>query len=375
MSNRVKELDNFGQSIWLDNINRKLFSSGELKKLIDMGLLGMTSNPTIFDNAISKSDDYDSDILELSRQGKSTFEIYDELTVRDIKHAADMLLHVYNRTNGLDGYVSLEVNPKLAGNSEETIKEIKRLHRKVGRRNLMFKVPATKEGFPVIEQMISEGININATLLFSVSQYENTANAYIEGLKDLKGRSLKDVASVASVFISRIDTAVDKKLDELLSEETDEGKRTKLKSLKGKAAVANTKLMYQKFEKIFNSAEFKKLAEKGARTQRPLWASTSTKNPEYSDIKYVTELIGKNTVNTLPDNTLYSFLDHGKIKEAIASDIEGAKKVIGGLKSFGIDIDDVCGKLLLDGVSAFVRSFDSLLSSIGEKASRLEEKK
>ena len=375
MSNRVKELDSFGQSIWLDNINRNLFSSGELKKLIDLGLLGMTSNPTIFDNAISKSDDYDKDILELSRQGKSTFEIYDELTVKDIQHAADMLMVVYNDTNGLDGYVSLEVNPKLAGNSEETIKEIKRLFRKVDRRNLMFKVPATKEGFPVIEQMISEGININATLLFSVSQYENTAKAYIEGLKDLKGKSLKDVASVASVFVSRIDTAVDKKLDEFLSKETDEGKRTKLKSLKGKAAVANTKLMYQKFEKIFNGAEFKKLAEKGARAQRPLWASTSTKNPEYSDTKYVTELIGKNTVNTLPDNTLYAFLDHGKIKEAITSDIEEAKKVIAELKSFGIDIDDVCRKLLLDGVSAFVRSFDSLLSSIEEKASRLKEKK
>ena len=214
MSNLIKKLNNFGQSVWLDNINRKLFDTGELKKLIDMGLRGMTSNPTIFDRAVSGSSDYDKEILELARAGKSTFEIYDELTVKDIKQAADTLNDVYNDTNGLDGYVSLEVNPKLAANTSETIKELKRLHAKVNRRNLMFKVPATKEGFPVIKQMISEGININATLLFSVEQYVNTARAYIEGLNEFKAKSkeIKDIAGVASVFVSRIDALVVKKL-------------------------------------------------------------------------------------------------------------------------------------------------------------------
>lgn len=366
----VQELAEFGQSIWLDNINRFILDTGKLKEMIDLGLRGMTSNPTIFDKAISSSSDYDGEILKLSNLGKPAFGIYDDLTIKDIQGAADAFMGVYENTRGLDGYVSLEINPQLAFTTQQTIEEGKRLYQKVARPNVMFKVPATEEGFKAIEELIACGININITLIFSVKQYTGSAHAYIRGLKRLmlNRGDLSKVRSVASVFVSRIDTVVDNLLDEMIEKEKDQQKIAQLSSLKGRAAVANSGLIYKKFLEIFSSPEFKQCEDKDANLQRVLWGSTSTKNPAYSDIKYVAELIAKNTVNTMPENTFESFLGQGRVKEAIASDIRDARRVISSLENYGIDIDKVCAKLLEDGVIAFEKSFASLLRSLEEKA-------
>lgn len=355
----IQELDAFGQSVWVDNINRSMIESGKLKEMIDLGLRGMTSNPTIFDKAISSGSDYDDKILELSRAGKSTFEIYDELTIRDVQDAADIFLPVYKESRGLDGYVSLEINPKLAYKTEETIKEGIRLFKKVNRPNAMFKVPSTEEGFKAIEELVARGLNINITLIFSLAQYINTAEAYLRGIRRLlhDERNVSDVRSVASVFVSRVDTYVDNLL----------GDKAQTLSLKGKAAASNCALIYRKYAEIFSSADFEKLRKNGANAQRVLWGSTSTKNPGYSDIKYVTELIAKNTVNTMPEQTFSAFLDHGEVKEGMAQDSSVALKVINDLKKTGIDINDVCAQLLKEGVAAFEKSFDSLLNSLEKK--------
>jgi len=355
----IQELNTFGQSVWLDNINRSMLRTGKLKQMIELGLCGMTSNPTIFDKALSSGADYDEKILELCSEGKSTFEIYDDLTIRDVQDAADIFLPVYKESNGLDGYVSLEINPRLAYKTEETIKEAKRLYQKVNRPNVMFKVPVTSQGFPAIEELVALGININSTLIFSLEQYINTANAYIRGIKrilDNKG-DVSRVRSVASVFVSRIDTSVDNLLE----------KKAPIMPLEGKAARSNSGLIYKKYLEIFSSDEFKQLRDKGAHLQRVLWGSTSTKNPAYSDIKYVSELIAKNTVNTMPEQTFNAFLDHGKVEEALTSDASEAQKIISALKNLGIDINDVCARLLEEGVVAFEKSFDSLLNSIEKK--------
>jgi len=361
----IERLAEFGQSAWLDNINRSMIESGRLREMIGLGLRGMTSNPTIFDNAVRTSNDYDAKIDQLQRSGKTTFDIYDELTVRDVQDAADIFKEVYDKTNGLDGYVSLEVSPKLAFDAKATIEDAVRLFKKVARPNVMFKIPATDAGFIAIEELLSEGININATLIFSLEQYRKTASSYIKGLDRFlqKGGDPKKPRSVASVFVSRIDALVDNAIDE-------NGLPV---SLKGKAAIANSKLIFRKYLEIFSGSEFRNLEAKGANVQRVLWASTSTKNPDYSDIKYVTELIGKNTVNTLPDNTLKAFLDHGVVEEALSEDIRDAQSNIDSLRNFGIDIDTVCAKLLEDGVAAFEKSFDSLLSSIETKAGSLSK--
>lgn len=364
---KIMELNEFGQSAWLDYISRPLIEGGGLKRLIGLGVRGVTSNPTIFDKAISSGSDYDKKISELFKSGKSVFEIYDELTVKDIQDAADLFRDVYEKTRGLDGYISLEVNPKLASRVEETIKEGRRLHKKVNRPNLMLKVPSTSQGFDAVEELVASGINVNVTLIFSLEQYVNSARAYIRGIKRFLENSgdASKVHSVASVFVSRIDSAVDKVLDEA---------GNKFISLKGKAAVANSGLIYGKYIEIFSSDEFKELKEKGANAQRALWASTSTKDPAYSDIKYVTELIGKGTVNTLPQNTFDAFLDHGIIKEALGADTTKRAAIIKDLKDAGIDINDVCSKLLENGVTAFEKSFESLLNSIGEKAKNICER-
>lgn len=366
---KIEELAVFGQSIWLDNLSRHHIKTGKLKNMIKTGLLGITSNPTIFDNAISKSSDYDDKIQELACAGKSAFEIYDELTVKDIQDAADIFKPIYEKTKGVDGYVSLEVNPKLAYKTEETIKEAKRLFKKVDRPNVMFKVPSTKEGLKAVEELIAEGININITLIFSLQQYVDTAQAFLRGMRRLSSKrdDLSGVSSVASVFVSRIDTLVDSLLDERLAKEADEKNRVKLQALKGKAAVANSKLIYQKYRQIFSGKEFEELRKNGARVQRVLWGSTRTKNPKYSDIKYVEELIGKGTVNTVPDHTFEAFLDHGVVRETVAQDMKVAEVVIEDLKSFGIEIDDVCRELLNKGVASFEKSFNALLSTIEEK--------
>lgn len=358
----IEKLGEFGQSIWLDNISRSMIESGRLKEMIGLGLRGMTSNPTIFDKAISSANDYDKRIEELCGKGKSTFEIYDELTVKDVQDAADIFKPVYDKTNGLDGYVSLEVNPKLAFNKDETIREAQRLFKKVNRPNVMFKVPATEPGFEAIEKLLSDGININVTLIFSLEQYIKTAGSFLKGMDGLsqKGKYLSKVHSVASVFVSRVDTVVDRMIDEKNAPER----------LKGKAAVANSQLIFQKYLEIFSGHGFKRLEEKGANAQRVLWASTGTKNPVYSDIKYVTELIGRNTVNTLPGDTLQAFLDHGIVKKALTSDIREARDIINSLNNAGIDVNDVCTGLLNDGIIAFEKSFDSLLTSIESKAGR-----
>ena len=369
----IEKLGEFGQSVWLDSISRSLVKSGKLKEMIDIGLLGMTSNPTIFDKAISSSNDYDEKICELYTSGKSIFEMYDDITIWDVQDAADTFMPVYEKTNGLDGYVSLEINPKLALKTKETIEEGRRLYRKVNRPNVMFKVPATDAGFVAIEELLGEGININITLIFSPEQYINTARAFLSGMKKLlqKQNDLSKIQSVASVFVSRIDTAVDRMLDEFLKGEKDELIRNKLQTLKGKAAVANAKLIFKKYLEFFSSDEFEQLRQKGANIQRVLWGSTSTKNPMYSDIKYVVELIGKNTVNTMPENTFQAFLDHGVIREALTGETEETENIIEGLNSFIIDINRVCKKLLDEGIVSFQKSFESLLDSVEMKTKKL----
>ena len=372
----IEQLAEFGQSVWLDNISRGLLESGRLKEMISQGLRGVTSNPTIFDKAISQSSDYNDKIARLHREGKTAFEIYDELTIADIQEAADMFRPVYDKTGDLDGYISLEVNPRLASLSAETVREAKRLHKKLNRENAMLKIPATAEGFIVIEELISQGININATLMFSLEQYTETAEAFIRGLKRLllKAGDLSRVHSVASVFVSRIDTAVDGILEDLSGKENNSGLRSQLEALKGKAATANSALIYQSSREIFLRDEFRLLKKSGANIQRPLWASTGTKNPSYSNIKYIEELMAKDTVNTAPENTLEAFLAKGKVKEALSDDIEEAKNVLTRLKKFGIDVDTICQKLLKDGIALFENSFDSLLKSVENKISAIKDK-
>ncbi len=369
MSSPIQQLADFGQSVWLDYIDRPLLESGKLQKLIDLGLRGMTSNPSIFNNAIGNTHDYDAKIIALKNAGKTTFEIYDELTIKDIQEAADILKSVYTETKGLDGYVSLEINPQLASLVGEQMNEGLRLWKKVARPNVMIKVPATPQGLKVVEELISQGINVNTTLIFSQKQYEDTAHAYLRGLERrvAKGGDIRSIHSVASFFISRIDTAVDKLLDEKMADAS-------AAKYKGRAAVANSRVAYEKFDEIFEGAAFGALKAKGANEQRLLWASTSTKNPQYQDIKYVTELITAPTVNTLPAPTLDAFLDHGKVKEAFTYPSEDAQAVLTGLKNFGIDIDAVCRQLLQEGVESFDRAFDQLFESIEKKSELLVKK-
>lgn len=366
----IENLRDFGQSIWLDNISRSLITSGKLKELLAQDLSGVTSNPTIFDKAISQSKDYDETIAQLYRKGKSVFEVYDELTISDVQAATDIFRPLYEKTDKLDGYVSLEINPKLARLTQDTVKEGKRLWEKVNRPNLMLKVPATEEGFSAIEALLVEGMNVNTTLIFSLEQYIKTAQAFLKGMQRLadKGARLSDTRSVASVFVSRTDTAIDAILEQCVKNAPNQQEAARVQSLRGKAAVSNCALIYGKFLEIFSSPEWKQLEGKGASLQRIVWASTSSKNPRYSDIKYVSELISKDTVNTVPGNTFEAFLDHGIVKEALTKDVAGAAKVIQELKALTIDINEVCSKLLNDGVIAFEKSFDSLLTSIEEKA-------
>ncbi|MDQ7824521.1 MAG: transaldolase [Candidatus Eremiobacteraeota bacterium] len=373
---RMHDLAKLGQSVWLDNINRKLLRSGRLRELTFMGLLGLTSNPTIFDNAISKSEDYDDEIRSLAEKGLPLFSIYDELTVRDIQEAADLFLPIHETTRGHDGYVSLEINPKLARNARETVEEGLRLHRKVNRANLMLKVPATDEGFPAVEEILSHGINVNVTLIFSQRQYEKTARAYMKGLEKLVkgGGSPAAVHSVASVFVSRIDSAVDRLLDEKIQGTEDPAAKGRLEALKGKAAVANSLLISEKHRELFALPEFTALKEKGANFQRVLWGSTSTKNPAYRDVKYVEELIVKNTVNTIPEQTLNAFLEHGEVKDSLAERTGKPSDLVAELSREGISLDDVCEKLLLEGLVSFEKSFDSLLASLEAKSRKLAAK-
>lgn len=358
----LHEIAALGQSLWIDNINRSMIANGQLKGLIDSGLRGQTSNPTIFKQAISASNDYDQKIQRLSESGKNTFDIYDALTIEDVADAADLFKDVYASTGGLDGYVSLEINPKLANEYEAQLAEGLRLWKKLNRPNVMIKVPATKNGMKVVEGLIAQGVNVNVTLIFSAEQYSQVTWAYLQGLKRLKeaGGDLSRVHSVASVFVSRIDTSVDKWLDE-----------HGLSDLRGKAAVANSQIIFHKFQQLFSGEDFKTLAAAKANVQRVLWASTGTKDPSYSDIKYITELIGPSTVNTVPDKTLQAVLDHGVAASNLPGNVADAQGLITQLREKGIDVGIVCNTLLEEGLVAFVKSFDELTVSIEEKSKKL----
>jgi len=367
---KMRELAEYGQSVWLDYIDRPLLETGKLASMIKDGLRGMTSNPTIFNNAIGSSTDYDEKIRELKEAGKTTFEIYDELTIKDIQDATDHFRGVYEKTNGLDGYVSLEIDPQIAHKADEQIKEGLRLFKKVDRPNVMIKVPSTQAGIPVIEELIASGVNVNATLIFSVDQYVQVAKSYYRGLtrRAAKGSDLSGIRSVASVFVSRIDTAVDKLIDAQLSSGTDEAKKQQIRSLRGTVAVANSKIIFAKWKELLESEEVKALEGKNAHVQRVLWASTGTKDPDYSDIKYVTELISAPTVNTLPKKTLTYFLDHGEVKVAAVDQRQEGLAIIESLRTFDIDINAVCRELLDKGVASFDDAFKQLSLSIEKKA-------
>lgn len=366
--NRLHQLEHLGQSIWYDNINRSLLTGGALKRMVEDGLLGVTSNPTIFDKAISGSDDYDAQIGELVRRspGISTSEIIQALMVADIRAAADILLPVYRRTHGRDGFVSVEVTPTKAHDEAATVLEARELWSLVDRPNAMVKIPATREGLPAITQAVSEGININVTLIFSEERYREVTQAYMTGLERRlqAGNPLDEVASVASVFVSRIDTMVDAQLEERRKQGAN---AEDVARLQGRAAGANSKLIYQAFKEMFSSPRFAALQKYGASLQRPLWGSTGTKNPAYSDLLYVEPLIGPFTVNTVPPLTYEAILDHCSPVLTLESDVQNATLVMGSLADVGIRMDQVLERLEAEGVAAFEKSFDGLHKNLREK--------
>lgn len=369
-NNPLLKLEAFGQSIWIDFIRRGTILSGELKKLIDEdGVTGVTSNPSIFEKAIGGSNDYDVAIHALADKGKNVEQIYESLAVEDIQHAADLFRPVYDRLDGADGFVSLEVSPRLANNTAQTIAEAHRLWQEVARPNVMIKVPATTQGLPAIQQLIGEGINVNITLLFGLPRYRKVAEAYIAGLETLvaQGKPIKSVASVASFFLSRIDSLLDPALEQLIA--TDESKKDFAEQCHGQMAILSAKAAYQIYQEVFGGARFGKLEALGARTQRLLWASTSTKNPAYDDLKYVEALIGPHTINTVPSETLTAYRDHGKPAVRLDSDAAKAATNLARLKELGIDLDAATKKLEEEGVQKFAKAFDGLMKALKEKQS------
>src|SRR5438270_3450596 len=371
--NPLKALENHGQSIWLDFLARGFIAKGELKKLIDDdGLKGVTSNPSIFEKAIGSSDEYDGAIGKALKKADQTVAgLFEQLAIEDIRNAADVLRPVHDRLQGKDGFVSLEVSPYLAMDTSATIAEAQRLWKEVKRPNLMVKVPATAEGLPAIRHLISEGISINITLLFSQQVYLEVAEAYLAGLENYvkRGGDPARVASVASFFVSRIDSAVDKQLDEKIARANDPHEKERLASLKGKIAIANAKLAYQDYKRLFSGPRWEKLKEKGATPQRLLWASTGTKNKEYSDVLYVEELIGPNTVNTVPPATLDAFRDHGKVRDSLEENIDEARRVLLELERSGISLDAITADLVKDGVKLFADAADKLYGAVAQKRS------
>ena len=371
MGKQLQELAAAGQSVWLDNIRRSMFASGELQKLVDVGLRGQTSNPTIFAQAIGSGTDYDAQLKGLIGSEQDPQNLFEALAIQDIRSACDVFAPVFKSTNGLDGYVSLEVSPTLAHDTQGTIDAAKRLWKAVDRPNVMIKIPGTPECVPSVRAAIAAGVNINVTLLFSVDQYAAAANAYIGGLEDRvkAGQPIDKIASVASVFVSRIDTAIDKQLDERIA------KGEKLEDLKGKAGIANLKLTYQEFEQLFHGERFAALKAKGAKVQRPLWASTSTKNPKYNDLMYVVNVVGADTVNTMPPATIDALLDHGVVKpDTVHDDVAGGKALIEALAAKGVSLHDVTEQLVADGVKSFAQSFKEMLDAISGKQEELAGK-
>jgi transaldolase len=359
---KLNELNRLGQSIWYDKIRRALIDSGELSTLINSGVTGVTSNPSIFEKAIAGSADYDEAIAAMADSDLPAEAIYETLALTDIRRTADLLRPIYNRTNGVDGYVSLEVSPSLANDSAGTVAAARRLFAALDRPNVMIKVPATPAGLPAIKTLIGEGINVNVTLIFSLANYEDVAEAYIAGLERLTttGGDVSRVASVASFFVSRVDSAVDQVLATVGNSE-----------LQGKIAIANAKVAYGRFLEIFSGDRWDKLTIAGAGVQRPLWASTSTKNPTYHDTLYVDQLVGADTVNTVPPGTLTAFLDHGTTVATLGEHLDQAQAQLQQLADLGIDLGAINQKLQDDGVAAFAKSFDSLIASVAEKRSRL----
>lgn len=375
--NHLLEIKNYGQSIWMDNLTRDLIQSGELKDMVEnKGICGITSNPAIFEKAIAGNVIYDADIEAGIRAGLPTYKIYESLTFEDIRNACDILRPVYEASEGLDGYVSIEVPPTIAHDTEATIKEARRYYQEIGRENVMIKIPGTKAGLPAVEQVISEGINVNVTLLFSVESYMATAWAYIRGLEKLaeSGKDISRISSVASFFLSRIDSNIDKRIDEHLKKGIDDiALDAKLRSVKGKVAIANAKIAYQKYKEIIQIDRWKALSAKGANVQRLLWASTSTKDPSYSDVMYVDELVGPDTVNTLPPNTIEACADHCDVANRIETGVEEAYQLIESLKDpdININLDEVMDELLVEAIDKFVQPFQSLMDSLEEKVNKL----
>jgi len=364
----LSELQKLGQSVWFDFIRRSLITSGELRELVAQGVRGVTSNPAIFEKAIAGTADYDEDIKALAPKNPSVGALYETLAIKDIQLAADELAPVYRSTNGRDGYVSFEVSPFLANDTDGTALEAQRLFQAVGRPNLMIKIPATTAGLPAITACIAAGVNINVTLIFGIKNYQAVAEAYIAGLEQLAlrgpsvrgGHRMDAVASVASFFVSRVDTAVDRELE-----------KKGAPDLSGKIGIANCKVAYAEYRRIFSGPRWRELSARGARTQRVLWASTSTKNPAYPDTLYVDALIGPETVNTLPPETVKAFIDHGTAAETLTRDLDGARRQIRRLAELGIDFEAVTRRLQEEGVAAFAKPFQALLDSIAAKLQRL----
>jgi len=370
MENLIKLLD-YGQSYWLDNLTREKINDGEIKRRVtEQGLRGITSNPSIFNKAFTNGDDYDKQIEELAKAGKNTQEIYEALTIKDVQDACDILKPVFDQSQGTDGFVSLEVSPYLARDTHGSMNEARRLYKSVNRVNCYIKIPGTKEGVPAIEQMLYEGININITLLFSIENYEAVAQAYLRAIKrrSEEGKSLINTVSVASFFLSRIDVLCDQILSQYILPSDSPNADPRPGLLLGKAGIASARLAYQRFKEIFYSKEWKALKEKGAHVQRVLWASTSTKNPNYSDVLYVNSLIGSDTVNTLTEETIEAFADHGILKkDAIEDNLDDAKTVFGKLKEIGIDINFVTQQLENEGIQKFIDSYNMLMKGLEEK--------
>jgi transaldolase len=369
MGNQMRDLAAFGQSIWLDNIERSMFGSGELRRLIDAGLRGMTSNPTIFEKAIDGGSDYDAQIESIPASVTDPNDLFEALAISDIRSALDAFRSLYDETGGGDGFVSLEVSPRLAHDTDGTIAAARRLWADVDRPNLMIKIPGTAEGAPAITAAIAGGLNVNVTLLFSIAAYERAANAYIAGLEQraAAGKPVTGIASVASFFLSRIDTKIDTALEAKIA-----AGQTELEALRGQAAIAQARLAYEHFEKIFSGDRFARLRALGATVQRPLWASTSSKNPHYADLKYVETLVAPDTVNTIPPKTLDALLDHGRIEAGTAKrELAAIPALWNSLANAGISLDAVTDELTAEGVASFAASYDTMLEAIAAKRKQL----
>ncbi|MFL5666196.1 MAG: transaldolase [Ktedonobacteraceae bacterium] len=378
MTNPLQQLKAHGQSVWYDNIDRAQLFSGLFQRLIDEdGIVGTTANPTIFEQSISHGAAYDEQIQQLIQEGKSTNEIYEALIMTDIRMVADLLRPIYDETDGQDGFVSLEVSPDLAHDTTGTLAEVRRFWNVVDRPNLMVKIPATPAGIPAIRQALSEGININITLIFSLENYRQVVEAYLSALEErsAKGQNISHIASVASFFVSRVDTLVDSLLADRIKAMSEGDKRQQLKALEGKEALANARLVYQEFKRLFGMPRFELLEHSGAHVQRPLWASTSTKNPAYRDVLYAEELIGPDTVDTMPLQTIENFRDHGRVRQSIEDNIQEAKAELAALENVGIHYDQITQQLQEEGVQKFANSFHMLFQGIVSKQKALVGKR